>query len=110
MRPPALAGACTLPAERAPVALERADDAARDPAAVVVARLRDRLFVADPGLVDATRVEREVACNRLVARVRALVRPRDIGNEPRHVPQKSRAHPECPVRRGALPLADRRCA
>src|SRR5689334_23805217 len=53
------------PVERARLALERTFDLRGDPPAVEPARLRRRLLVTDPALVDARRVERDVIAQHL---------------------------------------------
>src|SRR4051812_23929640 len=70
------------PTTGARCALERADQGGRDPAAVEVALLRVDTLPAQPGAVDAARVERDVAAQGLVARRRVGVRPAHRGHAP----------------------------
>ncbi|KAL1835653.1 hypothetical protein VTK73DRAFT_5481 [Phialemonium thermophilum] len=83
-----------------PLALHDAGNVARDPPAVVVARLRHHLLAVDIALPGA-RVEREVALDALVRLLRLVVRPDAVVHRLRRV---DRAHDRV-VRRHPLPLA-----
>ena len=64
-----------LPAERAGLALERADHVVGDPAAVEAAGLRPGRLAVDEGAVDPAGIERDRAAQVLEARARVLVGP-----------------------------------
>src|SRR4051812_42759669 len=87
-----------------PVALERADDLARDPAPVEAAFLSFDLLAVERAFVHQTRVEGDGVADRLETRRRIVVRP---GRAP---DPAAVAADRVVVRRHSLPLAERRAA